>query len=259
MDYETSYKLHNFARFYDWFYEGHTDDIEFYINLAKEYGSSILELACGTGRLTMPIARNGHKITGIDISGEMLKIAEAKLMEETPEVRNRIRFIEGDMRTFELEGNLKMIFIPLASLFHLHKREDRTACISNMFRHLDDDGISIIDVVHPLKMANQEVGKTLIVKESVNAATGLVTRELNKKLGIDKESHVVTAEHTYIELDTDGGEKRFVFTQRYTWVTEEEIYTMLQQEGFRNIRAFGGYEYQQLNDNSPRMIFLAKK
>ncbi len=54
------------------------EDITFYIAQAQKAGGSILELACGTGRITIPLARQGFDVTGLDISEGMLKIAKEK-------------------------------------------------------------------------------------------------------------------------------------------------------------------------------------
>lgn len=50
-----AYLYQDYARFYDWTYEGHVADLQFYINLATKFNSPVLELACGTGRLTIPL------------------------------------------------------------------------------------------------------------------------------------------------------------------------------------------------------------
>ena len=119
MKFENAYLFYDFARFYDWTYEGHVEDIPFYIHLAKTYGSPILELACGTGRITIPIAKKGVTITGMDISPEMLQIAKTKLEKEPKDVQNRIQLLQKDMSNFKLNEKFNMIFIPLASFFSL--------------------------------------------------------------------------------------------------------------------------------------------
>ena len=88
---DTAYLAYDYARFYDWNYQGFLDDLPCYITLARRYGPRLLELACGTGRLTIPLAREGFAVTGLDLSPEMLRIAERKLEREPPEVRERRR------------------------------------------------------------------------------------------------------------------------------------------------------------------------
>src|SRR5215211_7067615 len=73
------------------------DVLNFYRQQVAYYGEPVLELACGSGRLTIPLASEGVNITGMDISEEMLNLA--KLKASKSEVS--IRFIQGDMRSFD--------------------------------------------------------------------------------------------------------------------------------------------------------------
>ena len=74
------------------------DQLNFYRRQAARYGEHVLELACGSGRLTIPLAKEGVNITGVDISEDMLALAKLKASRD--EVN--IRFIQGDMRSFDL-------------------------------------------------------------------------------------------------------------------------------------------------------------
>lgn len=77
-------------------------DVEFYLGLGQQSAGPVLELACGTGRVALPLARAGVKTTGLDISPHMLAAAERKAAAEEPDVRGRLRLVQGDMSAFEL-------------------------------------------------------------------------------------------------------------------------------------------------------------
>ena len=72
----------------------------FYRDLARQTGGPILELACGTGRLTLPLARDGHEVVGLDASPAMLQATQDKADAEGVE----IAFVQQDMRAFDLGG-----------------------------------------------------------------------------------------------------------------------------------------------------------
>jgi ubiquinone/menaquinone biosynthesis C-methylase UbiE len=255
----TAYLAHDYARFYDWAQEGREEDIPWYLDVAGRYGDPLLELACGTGRVTIPLARGGFRITGLDLSPEMLKIARAKLDREPPEVRQRVRLLQGDMACFHLDEPVKVAFVPFSSFYHLHSREQQAGCVSSMSRQLAPGGAAIIDVRPPETMADQVVGETIMMGGFVSAATGKMTRELNRKLAIDRAIQRVTVEHTYIEEEPDGREARYLFVEDYTWVTEEQMRELLREAGLKRVRVFGNYDLQPLGSRSPRMIFLAEK
>jgi SAM-dependent methyltransferase len=256
---DIAYLHRDFARFYDWTYEGITDDIPFYLKAARDFGSPLLELACGTARLAIPLARAGLIITGLDLSPEMLAIAQQKLDHESPEVRARLRLVHDDMCHFCLDEQFGLAFIPQSSLFHVHANEARASCLSHIHEHLAPGGAAIVDLTPADMMANQPVGETAIVGSGVSAATGKMTRELNTKLALDRERQRVTVEHTYIEEEPDGAEQRYTFVEDYTWLTENQTRDLLRAAGFGEASVFGGYDWRPFTDDAPRMIFLARK
>jgi len=259
MNRETAYLAHDFARFYDWMYEDRTEDMPLYLEAARKHGPPLLELACGTGRLTIPLAREGHHITGLDTSPAMLEIARGKLAEEEPEVRQRVRLVQGDMVDFRLDEQFNLAFIPFASFFHLHTNEARASCMSCIHHHLAAGGAAIIDLVPATVMANQSVGGTSVTRSGISAATGKMTRGLTNQLSIDQHRQRVTFEHTYLEEESDGSESRFVFVEDYTWVTEDQMRGLLREAGFAEISVLGWYESMPFPDDAPRMIFVAQK
>ena len=259
MNRDTAYLHRDFARFYDWTYESLTEDIAFYLKAARDYGSPLLELACGTARLTIPLARAGFTITGLDLSPEMLDIARQKLDRESPEVRARLRLVQDDMCHFCLDEQFGLASIPQSSLFHLHANEARTSCLSCIHEHLAPGGAAIIDLTPADMMANQPVGETVVVGSGISAATGKMTRELSTKLALDREQQRVTVEHTYIEEEPDGAEQRYTFVADYTWLTENQTRDLLRAAGFAETSVFGGYDWRPVTDDAPRMTFLARK
>ena len=84
------------ARFFDADYAGYLDDLPLLEAYAQRAGSPLLELGCGTGRLLIPLAEAGYRVTGVDLSPEMLRIAQMKA--EAAGVADRVTLIEGDYR-----------------------------------------------------------------------------------------------------------------------------------------------------------------
>src|SRR5229473_567646 len=92
------------AKYYDDAYAAEPDlvDLLFYLDLAKQFGGPVLEIACGTGRILLPSARAGIEINGVDKSSSMLQVLREQLEREPAEIRNRVTISKGDMRTFRL-------------------------------------------------------------------------------------------------------------------------------------------------------------
>ena len=99
----------------------HIDDLQFYKRwMPQNKDARILELCCGTGRLTIPIAEDGYNISGVDYTFSMLEQAKAK----ASEAGLKIEFIEADIRTLDLQNKYDLIFIPFNSIHHLYLNED---------------------------------------------------------------------------------------------------------------------------------------
>jgi SAM-dependent methyltransferase len=120
-------------------------DVPFYLQMIEKFGEPIIELACGTGRITIPIAEKGFEIVGIDISEGMIN--EAK--EKSTKAKLDIRFIESDIRDFELNRKFSLIVLPFNSICHLHDFESISSCFNCVKKHLTTDGRFIIDVFKP--------------------------------------------------------------------------------------------------------------
>lgn len=105
----------------------------------------MLELACGTGQLLVPVARTGLPVAGLDLSPEMLAAARARV--EGEGVAADLR--EGDMRDFDLDRRFSLVFVARNSLLHLARVEDLLACFACVRRHLLPGGAFVFDIFNP--------------------------------------------------------------------------------------------------------------
>jgi len=109
------------AALYDWEYRRRRDDVRFYRTLAGERGGPVLDLACGTGRLLVPLLRDGHVVVGLDRSPPMLARAAARLARLRQAVRARALLVRADLRAFAFRTHRPFAFAVCAfhSIQHL--------------------------------------------------------------------------------------------------------------------------------------------
>ncbi len=142
-----------FVRAYDAFYRGVppqiAGDAAFYASLAGEAGGPVLELACGTGRLTLALAEQGFEITGVDISDGMLALARRKAAECPQAVHDRLTFVRQDMTRLELPGRFGFAFVPFRSFQHLLTTDQQRAALAAIARHLVPDGRLALHLFDP--------------------------------------------------------------------------------------------------------------
>lgn len=119
--------------------------IPFYIMQAKKYGGPILELACGTGRITVPIAKNGVPIVGLDFSVKMLEQAKRNSKDNKIE----IEWIEADMTDFNLKRTFSTITMPAAAMNWVLENKSIEKCLNCIKDHLNQDGTFIFNIFNP--------------------------------------------------------------------------------------------------------------
>jgi len=111
-------------------------DIPLYLELAESFGGPILELGSGTGRVTIPLAKAGHKMTGLDISPPMVKRACDKATEQGVSVEFQV----ADCRNFSLERSFGLIIMPYNAIMHILDRPSYEALFACVHKHLKPDG-----------------------------------------------------------------------------------------------------------------------
>ena len=119
--------------------------LPYYVELARQMSGDVLELACGTGQLTVPVASAGFPTVGLDLSAPMLATAR----ERAAAAKASVEYVLGDMRNFDLGRKFALIFIARNSLLHLHSTEDQLAAFAAVRRHLAPGGIFAFDVFNP--------------------------------------------------------------------------------------------------------------
>ena len=119
--------------------------LPYYVDLARQTSGDVLELACGTGQLTVPVASAGLPTVGIDTSAPMLNTAR----ERATAAKVSVEHLLGDMRNFDLGRQFGLIFIARNSLLHLHSTKDILAAFAMVRRHLAPEGLFAFDIFNP--------------------------------------------------------------------------------------------------------------
>jgi SAM-dependent methyltransferase len=165
--------LYDYPALYDALFpvRGH---LPYYTELAKTASGDVLELACGTGQLTVPMASEGLPMVGMDLSAPMLSAAR----ERAGSRKVRVEHLEGDMRNFDLGRKFALIFIARNSLLHLHSIEDFLAAFATIRRHLAPGGTFAFDIFNPnIHLLSRPPGQRLPMMEVETETFGKVSVE----------------------------------------------------------------------------------
>jgi SAM-dependent methyltransferase len=137
------------AALYDWEYRRRRSDVAFYRMLAGERGGPILDLGCGTGRLTLPLARDGHNVVGIDLSKPMLARARQRVQRAARPVAQRCLIMRADLRSLPIRGHFPLVIAAFHTVQHLVDDGDLLALFRAVRRAIAPDGWFAFDLFSP--------------------------------------------------------------------------------------------------------------
>ena len=159
---------------YDCLFADHNPaaEVQFCSGLVNRQGCTLLELACGTGRATVPLAQAGFNVTGIDNAEPMLHRARAK----TISAGVSIRLKAADMRSFDLQSRFGVIYLANNSLGHLTTLDDFRSAMSCVRNHLQNDGVFVLDYFNPsMDLLSRPHGTDYAVTSFPDPSAGIVT------------------------------------------------------------------------------------
>ena len=232
---------------YDLQYSDFPKDIPFWIHHGKKYGGSILELACGTGRVAIPLAKEGFEVTGLDVSQSMLGQAKKKALAAGVPVE----WVHADCRDFDLERQFGLIIFPFNSMSHLYELEDVEFCLSCVRKHLKVEGRFIIDIFNPrldilLRDATKRYPHTTYPNPE---GEGLVEVTENNKY---EDATQINRIKLYYDIagrsHTEELNMRIFYPQ--------EIDAILKYNGFIIEDKFGDYDGSGFKSGSPKQIIV---
>lgn len=236
-------------------------DLEFYRELAQEKRGPILELGCGTGRIVLPLAQDGHRIVGLDLSDAMLERARAKLSGKAAEVQARVRLVRGDMASFELGEKFRLVTIPFRPFQHLVEVAQQRACLDAAFRHLEPGGRLVMDFFHPdpRRMFDPYFTEERHPHPEVELPDGRRVLLSERTTAFHRATQTNDVELIYSVTHPDGRTERLVFAFTVRYFFRYEVEHLLARAGFRLGATCGNFDRSPLSDDSPEMIFIAER
>jgi SAM-dependent methyltransferase len=234
--------------------------VAFYRALAQEAGGSVLEIACGTGRVTIPIAQLGFPVTGLDIVPGMLAQARRK-SRGLP-----VRWVEGDARSFDLQEHFRLIFLTGNAFQAFVTNTEQAALLQRVRAHLDDEGLFAFETRNPLLPNTKTPAGFFVPLEtdteekdwpSFTDANGYEVRVSTTQV----YDHIAQVVHlTSYKRWHEGEEEHTTISRtalRYTF--PQELAALLHYNGFTIIRQYGGWNEEPLSATSPSIISVCRK
>jgi SAM-dependent methyltransferase len=246
-----------YARFYDLDFGAADADLFMYQQFASRCSSPILELGCGTGRVLLPLARQGYQITGVDLSLPMLEVARGKIAAE--DLSAQVTLSRQDMRTLELDNRFNLAFAAINSFMHLLNTDDQLAALARIRHHLNPGGLLILDLFNPdLSRLLEARGQVGLAKVMTDPDTGhSLMRFHSDKVDLGEQTIHVT--FVMDELDSEGNVQRTLFPFSIRYLFRFELELLLRHAGFEIEGIYGTYDLDEFDGDSPKMIAVARR
>ncbi len=220
------------ADWYDDWLSGMKDDITYYTEVFRGFSGSVLELACGTGRLVLPIARSGVAVEGLDSSPDMLAVLRKKAAALG---LDNIQLYEQSMQEFDIPKKFDTIFIASGTFQLLIPYEQALACLKCAHRHLQDDGALLIDVFVPWDdIQSGSSSSHRVVRDSKRAAGSRSI--VLERFEIDIPGQIKKGVYRYEFYEDSRLTDCFLKDLWIRWYWKDEFINLLKSAGFSDIQ-----------------------
>jgi len=243
------------APFYDIEHAHFSEDLDMYENFAELSGGKILELACGSGRVLLPLARSGYELTGVDNSTKMLELARETL--QAASIAGRCTLVEQDMVELNLGQKFRMAFIALGSFAHITTRKAQQRVLSAVRAHLSNGATFVVDISNGDARYMEDLSGQMLHQgswrgEDNNYFTHFVSP------ASATQRHLLELTHFYDQHSQGGPVQRTVVTTSLYLFERSEMELLLEQAGFAVKDVYGDHDMGPYTLESPRMIFVAE-
>lgn len=247
------------ADLYDLEHGGYEEDLDLYRNVAQSVGNPILELGCGSGRVAIPLAEAGYRVTGLDSSSAMLDRARAAATATATGIADRLQWHLGQMREAASVpgGPFGVVIIALNGLLHLAGQDDQREVLVAARRALDPRGLLVIDLLNVTPETLRSLEGGVLLEGSWARHDGTRVDKFASRR-VRPEQQRIETELWYDVLGQDGTPRRVrtAFPQRYLGLGELAL--MLELAGFAEWHAYGSYDMEPYDEGAERLIVLAE-
>jgi ubiquinone/menaquinone biosynthesis C-methylase UbiE len=225
--------------------------IAFYCELAESFGGPVLEIACGSGLVTIPIAATGLDVTGIDLALPMLEHARKKAEQQN----QNIRWVEADARSLELGMQYQFILLTGNAFQAFLRREDQEALLASVKRHLAPKGIFAFETRNPSShdLTNQpqeEFDQSYVSVDGYQVSVYFTQY-------YDPVAQVMywTSYRRWNDGTRDHNKETHIAC-RFTY--PQELEALLHYNGFQAIQQYGNWDKETFSPSSPSIISICR-
>jgi ubiquinone/menaquinone biosynthesis C-methylase UbiE len=240
-------EYHHPAR-YDMENEGYLSDVRYLLTWANKVTGTIIDLACGTGRATIPLAEQGHPMVGVDIHRGMLAQAKRK------STHLSVTWVEQDCKSLNLGIKSPFIYMVGNSFQHFLTNEDQDGLLKSVHHHLETDGVFLFNTRFPSREELLQPSTEEYWKSYTDPSTG---KQIDVYTMSNYDSLQQIQQYTTIRRTEGEGDNYTNISLRYTYPKEME--RLAESNGFQIIGVYEDWQETPLSKESQNMIYILKR
>ncbi len=229
-----------------------TNDYKAWLKLSQKLGGKVLELGCGSGRITSQLFDSGIDISGLDSSSVLIKM----MQEKHPHFPKDKIFL-GDMLNYDFPDKYNFIFYSYSTFQYLLTLQDQIKALKHISNYLNPKGYIAFDVCPYTCDLPIEQAKTLLYKRH--------NKDLGKEISmytshqVDRISQITTWNDSYVMENREGEREVLHHTLSLKGIRSDYLELLLEYCGFKLISAYGDFALNELTSTSDNIIYLAQR
>jgi SAM-dependent methyltransferase len=232
------------------------DDLDFYVEYANSTKGAILELASGTGRVSLYLAeKTGRKLECIELSEHMLGKFKEKLKSSHKNLQDNVHIQNGDMSNFNLSQKFECIIIPWRALQWLPVHEKIVDCLNCVYNHLSENGIFVFDIFKPRTYDEKWLGREDISYDIVYENRRIIRSTINHYADTVKKYIQYKNKIKILENGKETVTEDLLTIKYYEY---NDIVDILKKTKFKIKEEYGYYDKRSIEDGE-EMIFVCTK
>lgn len=250
--------IYEWPDYYDWTSDGLDEDITYYTDLARRTGGPVLELGCGTGRISLAMAREGIEVVGVDRSSQMLAYAQKKA--SALGINKYVQWVEQDVIHLELNRKFPLVIIPYRSFLHIIHVREQIRTLQKIYHHLTDEGMLAFNVFVPNPSDLTEMEGTYHFRGVFPIPGTTEEVEVYDTTEFNHFHQLVHVNRYYERFSKDGRSlNRIKTVLKFRYIYPTELTHLLTLCKFQIRRQYGTFTHEPFYSESKELIIEATK
>jgi len=236
----------------DYFFPDREDEIEFWEEIASDYGKDILHLMCGTGEISVGLAKKGFNVTALDLTEAMIYVAEDRIEEEG---LDNIELLNEDARYFTLDKKFDFAFVSTGDYHHFTSKEDIDKFLAKSYAHLRPGGALAIEL---FPIPDEDFQREQKEFEPLRAPPEGVDVWKTNQTSYDSDSQLLEIKEELF-VDKQDEAKSGKYDIQLKLFSKEEMIEILENSGFRNITFLDNKQFTPYLKDADTWVVIAER